>query len=255
MPYLLLRWNLNIQPEPSPHASSGRLLDMPIRLSATVNSRATRSQCHLYCGLTRIPWRGATIYALAPLIPPRPESDDGHLACRCSTETALRRGRCCLPETSPAPPKRSLTPSFVCEIPLRVGPTEQRVLAARLEAARALYNACLGEARTRWFLVKQSRAYQHARILPRKTPERAEAFRAARVAHGCTEAALQAYAKDCRHASHWIEDHLDAPVCQHLATRAYRAVLRLALGKAPSMCALRAGTSSIRWRARATKRA
>jgi hypothetical protein len=62
------------------------------------------------------------------------------------------------------------TPSFVCEVPLRVGPAEDRVLEARLLAARALYNACLGEARKRWFLVKQSKAYQHARTLPRKTP-------------------------------------------------------------------------------------
>jgi transposase len=52
------------------------------------------------------------------------------------------------------------------------------------------------------------------------------------VAHGFTESALQAYAKDCRHASHWIEDHLDAPVCQKLATRAHRAVMRVAIGQA-----------------------
>ena len=127
---------------------------------------------------------------------------------------------------------RRRTSSFVCDVPLRVGPTEHRVLAARLEAARALYNACLGEARTRWFLVKQSRAYQHARTLPKKTPERTEAFTVARRAQGFTEAALQAYAKECRHASGWIEEHLDAPVCQQLATRAYRAVMRVATGRA-----------------------
>lgn len=67
-------------------------------------------------------------------------------------------------------PSRRRTPSFVCEVPLRIGQTEERVLAVRLEAARALYNACLGEARKRWFLVKQSRAFQHARTLPKKTP-------------------------------------------------------------------------------------
>jgi putative transposase len=129
-------------------------------------------------------------------------------------------------------PIRRRTPSFVCEVPLRVGPTEERLLAARLEAARALYNACLAEARIRWLLVKQSRAYQHARTLPKQTPERTEAFKAARAAQGFAEAALQAYAKECRHASGWIEEHLDAPVCQQVATRAYRAVLRVALGKA-----------------------
>ena len=120
----------------------------------------------------------------------------------------------------------------LCEVPLRVGPAEERVLQARLEAARALYNACLGEGRRRWLLVRQSRAYQHARTLPRHTPERTEAFTASRTTQGFTEAALQAYAKQCRHASVWIEEHLDAPVGQKLATRAYRAVLRLAVGQA-----------------------
>jgi hypothetical protein len=120
----------------------------------------------------------------------------------------------------------------VCELALRVGPAEEHLLQTRLEAARALYNACLGEARTRWFLVWQSRAYRHARTLPRHTPERTEAFQAARAAHGFTDAALQAYAKDCRNQSHWIAQHLDAPVSQKLATRAYRAVMRVAVGRA-----------------------
>ena len=79
---------------------------------------------------------------------------------------------------------------------MHVGLAEQRVLAARLQAARAVYNACLGEARTRWFLVKQSRSYQHACTLPRHTSERTETFRAARSAQRFTEAALQTYAKD-----------------------------------------------------------
>ena len=135
-------------------------------------------------------------------------------------------------EADPPSTRRRRTPSFVCEVPLQVGPAQERVLQARLEAARALYNACLGEARSRWLLVKQSRAYQHARRLPRHTPERTAAFKSARAAHGFTDAALQAYAKECRHASHWIEEQLDAPVSQKLATRAYRAVLRMALGQA-----------------------
>ena len=129
-------------------------------------------------------------------------------------------------------PRRQRTPSFVVEVPLRVGPAEERVLQARLEAARALYNACLGEARRRWLLVRQSRAYQHARTLPRHTPERTDAFKAAKAVCGFTEAALQVYAKNGRHASHWIEAHLDAPVAQKLATRAYRAVMQVAVGNA-----------------------
>jgi hypothetical protein len=37
---------------------------------------------------------------------------------------------------------RKRTRSFICELPLRVTPAEERVLLARLEAARQVYNAC-----------------------------------------------------------------------------------------------------------------
>ena len=50
------------------------------------------------------------------------------------------------------------TPSFVCEVPLRVSRAQERTLLARLEATRQVYNACLGEARTRVRLVRQSKA-------------------------------------------------------------------------------------------------
>src|SRR5258708_23741967 len=46
-----------------------------------------------------------------------------------------------------APPQR--TPSFVCEVALRVSRAQERTLLARLEAARQVYNSCLGEARRR----------------------------------------------------------------------------------------------------------
>ena len=59
------------------------------------------------------------------------------------------------------------TPSFVCEIPLRVAPAQEHTLNARLEAARQIYNACLGEALKRAKLLKERRAYRKARGLPR----------------------------------------------------------------------------------------
>src|SRR5215472_1265614 len=126
------------------------------------------------------------------------------------------------------PPKR--TPSFVCEVPLRVNPSQEHILLARLEAARQVYNACLGEARTRVRLVRESKAFQHARMLPRDDPARKERFREARAQHDCSEYALHAYAQ--QFGQSWLANHLDSLVIQTLASRAYRAANRLLLGKA-----------------------
>src|SRR5215468_2804304 len=125
-------------------------------------------------------------------------------------------------------PKR--TPSFVCEVPLRVRPAQERTLLARLEAARQVYNACLGQARRRVRLVRESKAFQHARTLPRDDPARKEHFREARAQHDCSEYALHAYAQQFGHS--WLGEHLDSLVIQALATRASRAANQLLLGKA-----------------------
>src|SRR5215470_5103376 len=103
------------------------------------------------------------------------------------------RGMARQTQSTEAPPKR--TPSFVCEVPLRVGPVQERTLLARLEAARQVYNACLGEARQRVRLVRKSKAFQQARLLPRDDPAWKERFREARAQHDCSEYALHAYAQ------------------------------------------------------------
>ena len=74
-------------------------------------------------------------------------------------------------------PKR--TPSFVCEVPLRVHPQVEHMLLARLEAARQVYNACLSEARNRVRLVRESKAFRAARSLSRDDHVRTRLFRAA----------------------------------------------------------------------------
>src|SRR5215831_370532 len=71
-------------------------------------------------------------------------------------------------------PKR--TPSFVCEVPLRLSPAQERILLARLEAARQVGATCLGEARKRVQLVRESKAFQRARTLARDDPERRGSF-------------------------------------------------------------------------------
>src|SRR5262245_23594927 len=71
---------------------------------------------------------------------------------------SFRRGSSLMPtrpRSADTTPKRP--PTFVCEVPLRVSPAQERTLLARLEAARQVYNACLGQARRRVRLVRESK--------------------------------------------------------------------------------------------------
>ena len=79
-------------------------------------------------------------------------------------------------------------------------------------------------------LVRESKAFQHARTLPRDDPARKERFREARAQHGFSEYALHAYAQQFGHS--WLGEHLDSLTIQTLASRAYRAANRLLVGKA-----------------------
>ena len=79
-------------------------------------------------------------------------------------------------------------------------------------------------------LVRESKAYQHARTLPRDDPARKARFRQARAQHAFSEYALHAYAQQFGHS--WLGEHLDSLTIQTLASRAYRAANRLLLGKA-----------------------
>jgi len=49
---------------------------------------------------------------------------------------------------------KTRTPSFVLELPLRVTPTQEKRLLARLETARQVYNGCLGESLKRLALLR-----------------------------------------------------------------------------------------------------
>lgn len=120
------------------------------------------------------------------------------------------------------------TPSFICEIPLRVAPAEARILNARLEAARQVYNACLGEALRRAKLLLERRAYREAQRLP-KGEARTEVFRAVRQSVAFTDAALQRYAVRLRQRA--FREHLDVHTTQKLASRAFAAVNAWLLGQ------------------------
>jgi putative transposase len=126
------------------------------------------------------------------------------------------------------PMNKTTTDSFIVELPLRTAPAEEKRLLARLEAARQVYNACLGESFKRLDLLRQSKAYRAARKMP-EGKARSGAFHEANAAVGFREYDLHAYATQFNHC--WIGKHLDINTIQKLATRAFRAVQRHAFGK------------------------
>lgn len=125
--------------------------------------------------------------------------------------------------------KKSKTPSFVLELPLEASASEEAVVLSRLEGARQVLNACLGESLRRLSLLRQSKAFQAARSMS-KGSERTEAFARANKAHGFREYDLHAYAVQFGHS--WIGEHLDSSTVQALATRMFRSAQRYAFGKA-----------------------
>ena len=129
----------------------------------------------------------------------------------------------------------AITASFVCELPLRVTPADERELLIRLECARMIYNACLGASLGRLAQLRESRSYKEACRLPKgarhseAARKRAEAFKRANEQVGFREYDLHAYAQQFGHA--WVGERLDSLTIQKVATRAFQAVQQYAFGK------------------------
>ena len=129
---------------------------------------------------------------------------------------------------------KAKTPSFVAEVPLAVDPGQERTLLVRFDAARQVYNACLGESLRRLDLVRQSKPFRRAGKLPRMVSgkpnkDRARAFADANAVYRFREYDLHAYAVQFSHA--WLGEHLDSNTVQKLATRAFQTVQQHAFGK------------------------
>ncbi len=122
------------------------------------------------------------------------------------------------------------TPSFVTELALVVSPASEGVLLSRLEAARQLYNACLGEAMKRVRSIRQSKDFQKARSLKPSNPERKVLFKRAKERYEFSDYAIQFYGTNIRHS--WIADHIDAHSGQKIATRAFNAAQKVLFGQA-----------------------
>jgi putative transposase len=130
---------------------------------------------------------------------------------------------------------RKTTPSFIAEFPLATTPTDERELSIRLDAARNLYNACLGESLRRLDLMHQSKAWQAARALPiqvdgKPNKQRREVFHEVQVDFEFSAFSLQKFGQTCRDAC-WIGNHLGSHDAQTTILRAFRTVEQYAFGK------------------------
>lgn len=123
---------------------------------------------------------------------------------------------------------RATTPSFVCEIEVRVTSKDRRVLRSRLEAGRQLYNAVLGEALRRLSRMRLDPAFEAAKVLPRGKA-RSEAFRTLRVKHGFQEYDLHKHPSLAKGS--WLRGHLDVHAAQKVASRAFKAAERWSFGQ------------------------
>jgi len=128
---------------------------------------------------------------------------------------------------------RKTTPSFILELGLETSPHEKSELNVRFEAARQLYNACLDETKRRLELLRQSKEFQQARKMPKtingkSNKERTEAFKALNTKFGFSEYSIHLYTTTIRNS--WIGNSLDANTAQKIATRAFKAVQRVAFG-------------------------
>ena len=128
---------------------------------------------------------------------------------------------------------RKTTPSFITEIPLKVDSKQERELLARFQAGRQLVNACLNEALIRMNMVRNSEPYQKAKNISRNNlQQRKELFKLAR--HQCrfTEYDLHSFATITAKSSKSIAKKVDSNTQQKIATRAFKAVERILLGRA-----------------------
>ena len=131
-------------------------------------------------------------------------------------------------ERNPSKPK---TPTFLLELPLVADAGQAARLRAHLEVGRQFYNAVLSAGQQRLRRMRADPAWQAARAIPRtQKQERRAAFSALRERYGFSEYAFHELAKALRVS--WLAEHLDAVLAQTLASRAYRALNQVCVGKA-----------------------
>ena len=139
---------------------------------------------------------------------------------------------------------KSITPTFVVELPLRVNDQQNRFLAQAFEFGRTLYNATLGSALGRLQRMRESLPWRETRSMP-KGKERSKRFSDLQKAYGLTENGLRTIANNHRKASG--RNDIGAHEAQCIGRTVWRALERylfLGAGK-PRFKSYRQGLNSI----------
>ena len=131
--------------------------------------------------------------------------------------------------------KAERTPSAIFEVRLLTNKLQEKKLLELLEAGRKFNNAMLGEASERRKKMKSDPEYQRIIALPKRNEDekaiRTAAFKVLNKKYGFTDADMQSYGLQYRDALPEFKI-LGTHVLQKLATRAFRAVQKVAFGKA-----------------------
>jgi len=135
---------------------------------------------------------------------------------------------------------KSDSSSFIHELRMDLSPQKMSVLDTRLNIARQVYNACLGEGLKRLKLMRESKDWRCACKMQKKIKnekgreinnrQRQELFKRARETYKFSEYALHRYTTYLRQ-SKYISDHIDSSSSQKIATRAFNALMQYAIGK------------------------
>jgi len=125
--------------------------------------------------------------------------------------------------------KRAKKPTFIVELPLAVTLGDERILLARFESARRLYNAVLGEGLRRQKLMRESKRWQAAKEL-RDKDERSKEFKQLCSDYSFTSASLSSFGTNCKNAARW-DTLLGAHDTQKISERAFNALEQYGYGK------------------------
>lgn len=124
---------------------------------------------------------------------------------------------------------KSSTPSFVLDLPLVVQTEQSRVMNARFESGRRLFNAVLGDALCKLDFMRQSKVWQAAKLLP-KGSSRNKAFAECNKHFKFTEYDIQSIATAHKNAA-GFDGRLGAHETQKIGTRVFNTVKEYAFGK------------------------